>query len=144
MKQLIFSCFLIVCLASCSSNRNKIISTSPAPKSIVGDTVHIANEELEYEVIIIDPGFVGWLNSIALPRGYYSQFYLENKNRFYVTEWNIRAQQPLLYDPNLYMMPINYDSKIDYGYEVNYLIYNYMIYFQNTYKQRLFGNVPLR
>jgi hypothetical protein len=24
---------------------------------------------------------------------------------------------------------------VDYGYEVNYLIYNYMIYFQNTFNQ---------
>ena len=97
-----------------------------------------------YEVIIIDPGFNTWLHSVALPRGYYSQFYLENKNRFYVTEWNIRAQQPLQYDPNLYEMTINYDPQINYGYEVNYLIYNYMVYFQNRYKQRLFGNVPIR
>jgi hypothetical protein len=39
-------------------------------------------------------------------------------------------------------MTINYEYGIDYGYEVNYLIYNYMIYFQNTNNQRLFGNVP--
>ena len=37
------------------------------------DTVRIANDELEYEVIIIDPGFSTWLNSTALPRNYYSQ-----------------------------------------------------------------------
>jgi hypothetical protein len=29
-------------------------------------------------------------------------------------------------------MTINYDQNVDYGYEVNYLIYNYMVYFQNT------------
>jgi hypothetical protein len=34
-------------------------------------------------------------------------------------------------------MTINYDPTVDYGYEVNYLIYNYMIYFQNTFNQKL-------
>jgi hypothetical protein len=39
-------------------------------------------------------------------------------------------------------MTINYDQNVDYGYEVNYLIYNYMVYFQNTFKQKTFGYVP--
>jgi hypothetical protein len=45
--------------------------------------------------------------------------------------------QPQRFDPNLYEMTINYDPTVDYGYEVNYLIYNYMIYFQNTFNQKL-------
>jgi hypothetical protein len=108
------------------------------------DTVRIANDELEYEVIIIEPGFNSWLNATALPRNYYSQAFLETKNRFYITEWNNRVLQPQRFNPNLYEMTINYDPTINYGYEVNYLIYNYMIFFQNTYKQKLFGFVPLR
>ncbi|HRN44983.1 MAG TPA: DUF6146 family protein, partial [Flavobacterium sp.] len=114
------------------------------PVAAQGDTVRIANDALEYEVLIIDPGFNTWLNSIALPRGYHSQSFLEAKNQLYVSEWNRRVMQPQRYDPNLYEMTINYDPNIDYGYEVNYLIYNYMIYFQNTYKQKLFGFVPIR
>jgi hypothetical protein len=108
------------------------------------DTVRIANDELQYEVIIIDPGFSSWLASRAYPRGYHSQSYLENKNRIYVSEWNSRVLQPRQYSPNLYEMTIDYQPQIDYGYEVNYLIYNYMIYFQNTYKQKLNGHVPMR
>jgi hypothetical protein len=41
-------------------------------------------------------------------------------------------------------MRIDYNPGINYGYEVNYLIYNYMIYFQNTNKQKLAGYVPSR
>jgi hypothetical protein len=108
------------------------------------DTIRIANDSLHYEVIIIDPGFSSWLTSRAYPRGYHSQSYMENKNQLYITEWNNRVLQPQQYDPNLYEMSINYDSFINYGSEVNYLIYNYMIYFQNTYKQNLFGYVPPR
>lgn len=130
-------------LLGCTTSKTTLPNTA---KTLVaqGDTVRIANDELQYEVIIIDPGFNTWLNSRAYPRGYYSQSYLESKNQLYVSEWNSRALQPQLYDPNLYEMKISYDSNINYGYEVNYLIYNYFIYFQNTYKQKLFGAVPPR
>ena len=111
---------------------------------VINDTVRIANEELEYEVIIIDMGFSTWLAANALPRGYLSQSIMEIKNNFYITEWNNRVLQPMRFNPNLYEMQINYDRNVNYGYEVNYLIYNYFIFFQNTYKQTLYGNVPLR
>ena len=39
-------------------------------------------------------------------------------------------------------MQIDYQAHIDYGYEVNYKLYNYFIYFQIQYKQRLAGFVP--
>lgn len=132
--------FLII---SCNSNRTAVASPE-TNGSVKNDTIRIANEELQYEVIIIDSGFNTWLASRSYPRGYLSQSYMENKNLFYVTEWNNRVLQPQRYNPNLYEMSINYDPNINYGYEVNYLIYNYMIYFQNTYKQNLYGYVPQR
>ena len=141
MKKIAFIIVLIAIIGACSTPKNNLASL-PATAAVKGDTVRIANDSLEYEVIIIDPGFSTWLNSIALPRGYYSQFYLENKNRFYITEWNNRAQQPLRFDPNLYEMTINYQTGVDYGFEVNYMIYNYLVYFQLTNKQQLGGFVP--
>ncbi|MCM4166207.1 hypothetical protein DHD08_00765 [Arenibacter sp. H213] len=108
----------------------------------VGDTISIADEKTEYEILIIEPGFDFWLQSIAKPEGYYSQSFLENRNQLYVTEWNIRASQPFSYDPNLYELRIDYDPHIDYGYEVNYKLYNYFIYFQRKYNQRLGPFVP--
>ena len=113
-------------------------------KLIVNDTIKIVNEELEYEVTIIDAGFSVWLASRAQPRNYYSEFFLENKNQFWVSEWNRRVLEPQRYDPMLYEMQINYDNNIHYGHEVNYLIYNYLVYFQNVNRQRLWGNVPMR
>jgi hypothetical protein len=148
---------ILVLLLSCNSKKsvitdvekdlkfkNDTIQIAKNDVKVTNDTVRIANDSLEYEVIIIDPGFSTWLASRSFPRGYHSQSYLENKNIFYVTEWNNRVIQPQRYNPNLYEMSINYDRNINYGYEVNYLIYNYMIYFQNTYNQRLYGFVPPR
>jgi Family of unknown function (DUF6146) len=141
MKTFVAIFIVLLGIVSC---KTKTIHTDLTSNKIVSDTIKIANEALEYEVTIIDAGFATWLNSRAYPRNYQSESYLESKNRFYVTEWNNRASQPFKYDPNLYEMQINYDNSIHYGYEVNYLIYNYMIYFQNTYKQKLYGFVPAR
>ena len=105
------------------------------------DTIRIANDSLEYEVIIIDPGFNTWLASRARPRGYYGQSYLENKNRFWVREWNSRTLDPMRWG-DMYQMRIDYDQNINYGYEVNYLLYNYLVYFQLSNNQRLGGIVP--
>jgi hypothetical protein len=146
MKNCLYILVLLFTIIACSTaSKNTVAANSPVkPNSAVNDTVRIANDSLEYEVIIIDNGFSTWLASMALPRNYYSLSYLENKNYLYVTEWNNRVLQPQRYSPNLYEMTIDYQPNIHYGYEVNYLIYNYMIYFQNTYKQKLGGYVPIR
>ena len=104
--------------------------------SVGNDTVRIANDSLEYEIMIIDPGFSYFLNSQAKPEGYYSQSYLENKNKFLVADYNQRVNQPFNYNPNIYEQEINYDPQIDYGYEVNYKLYNYFVYLTYRYKQR--------
>jgi hypothetical protein len=146
MKKCIYILILLFTIIACSTASKSIAAAPTISKSnlAVNDTVRIKNDSLEYEVIIIDNGFSTWLNSRALPRNYYGLNYLETKNQLYVTEWNIRASQPQRYNPNLYEMQIDYSPFIHYGYEVNYLIYNYMIYFQNTYKQKLGGYVPIR
>jgi hypothetical protein len=144
MKNYIYIAGIILAvIISCTSSKS-IVSKSAQTITTQNDTVRIANDELEYEVIIIDPGFNTWLVSRAFPRDYHSQSFMENKNRFWISEWNTRVLQPFRYDPNLYGMNIDYNSNIDYGYEVNYLIYNYLVYFQNTNKQKLFGYVPQR
>ncbi|SFR46289.1 hypothetical protein SAMN04490243_1792 [Robiginitalea myxolifaciens] len=106
------------------------------------DSVLIANKESEYEIVIIEPGFYNWLITIARPEGYYSQTFLENRNQVFVTNWNNRVLLPAQYDSRLYVLPIDYDPKEDYGYEVNYKLYNYFIYFQRRYNQRLGPWVP--
>lgn len=135
--------FIFCILIGCNTTK-KTMASIDKPLTTQNDTIRIANDELQYEVIIIDPGFSTWLVTRAYPRSYHSQSYMENKNQLYVSEWNRRVLEPQRYDPNLYEMTINYEPNINYGYEVNYLIYNYMIYFQNTYKQKLYGYVPMR
>lgn len=99
--------------------------------------VVIKNDSLEYEVIIIDQGFNMYLNTQAKPVGFYSQNYLENKNRFYVTSWNYRASNPAQYNPNIYENVIDYDPNVNYGYDVNYKLFNYFEFAQRKYRMRL-------
>lgn len=144
MKRILIAGLSVILLSaaigSCGSSK-ETVDIGDAEKKVFRsqeeDTVTIANEESNYEIIIIEPGFQTWLQSIARPEGYYSQSYLENRNQLLVTNWNQRVIQPLRYDPMLYEMQINYEPGIDYGYEVNYKLYNYFIYFQRKYNQRL-------
>lgn len=106
-------------------------------EQVEADSVTIADAESNYEIVIIEPGFYNWLVSIAKPEGYYSQTFLENRNAIYVMNWNNRVLDPASFNPNLYELQIDYDPAIDYGYEVNYKLYNFFIYFQRKYNQRL-------
>ena len=126
--------FIIGITISCNSTKN--FSQKEEPK-LASDTITIANEEIEYEITIIDGGFASWFNTNARPRDFYSQTYLEARNRVWVLEWNIRANSPMNYNSNLYEMQIDYNSYTDYGYEVNYMLYNYLVYFQQKFNQKL-------
>ena len=134
---------LLICVGAIGcKTTNKISTDNELAHNSQQDTVRIANDELEYEIIIIDPGFSVWLESQARPEGYYSQEFMETRNRVMVIEWNNRVLQPMRYSPRLYQLQIDYDPNIDYGYEVNYKLYNYFMFFQLRYKQKLSSFVP--
>ncbi|MFV8839178.1 DUF6146 family protein [Salinimicrobium soli] len=143
MKNLLYTLLLGLFIYSCSSTKQRKMSSGDAMNdSLVSDTVRIANDTLEYEIIIIDPGFSYFLAAIARPEGYYTQSYLENKNRILVQDYNYRVRQPFQYNPEIYTEEINYDSQIDYGYDVNYKLYNYFVYLSRKYGERF--SVPTR
>lgn len=129
---------VFILIASCKSyNNEQIISNENEDSLVKSDTVSISSDESDYEIIIIEPGFNSWLVSTARPRGFHSQQYLESRNVIMVQSWNQRNMQPSVYDPTLYELRIDYDTHTDYGYEVNYKLFNYFLYFQLKYKQRL-------
>ncbi|NNF82897.1 MAG: hypothetical protein HKM99_09155 [Flavobacteriaceae bacterium] len=142
MKNLVTILAILGILASCGSSYKSTEPSQTETDVVDNDTIRIKSDKVEYEIIIIEPGFNNWMLGRARQRGYYTQSFLESRNRVYVVEWNNRVLDPFRYDPQLYEMQINYEHGIDYGYEVNYLLYYYFIYFQRTYKQRLAGWVP--
>lgn len=145
LNKLIALFFVLGLFVSCTVKKEALdISTKEQEvfNSKAEEKVEITNEETEYEIIIIEPGFYTWLQSIARPEGYYSQHFLENRNNLMVINWNQRVLQPQRFNPNLYELQIDYNPGIDYGYEVNYKLYNYFIYFQRKYNQRLGPFIP--
>jgi len=140
MKSFIISLVLSMSLVSCNSTKpllvedtsKEIISTETT--FVKNDTIRIANDELEYEIIIIEPGFEAWLVTQP-PKGHYGINYLENRNRRFVLTFNDRVYRDK--SRMLYEQEINYDPTTHYGLEVNYLLYNYFLFFQKTYQQKL-------
>ena len=143
MNRIILLLILTLIFTNCGTS-NSSVNTTTAADIPEDDIVRISNDDLEYDITIIEPGFNTWLASIARPKGYYSQSFMETRNRLMVINWNNRVLQPQQFNSNLYEMQINYQSGIDYGYDLNYKLYNYFIFFQNKYKQNLLGTrVPL-
>lgn len=149
MKYLLSILILGLVIYSCATTPNALTTPedpydrdSIPQDTAISDTVRIANDSLEYEIIIIDPGYATFLYSKARPEGYYSQSYLENKNQFLVSDYNQRVQQPFQYNSDIYVQEINYDPQIDYGYEVNYKLYYYFVYLSSRYGERF--SVPTR
>lgn len=137
MKTYVYTAAIVALIMGCTSNKSLTANTASAQN----DTIRIANDSIEYEVIIIDPGFNSWLHTSARPRGFYSQNYLEARNIPWVTEWNNRYRTQMG-NRDLYLMPIDYRQGIDYGYEVNYLLFNYLTYYQLKNNIRLGGFAP--
>ncbi len=136
MKNLIGIIIFFVIIFSCTTSQKTTVSKETVTTDTTSDTIRIVNDELEYELIIIELGFDSWLVT-QKPMSYYSNNTLAFKNYRYVIEWNQRVTQPNRYNPNLYEQLIDYDQNIDYGIELNYKLYQYFIFFQQKYKQRL-------
>jgi hypothetical protein len=130
-----FLSILIIASVIFSCDSSKSVMKGDSEAVVEKDRVRIANDSLEYEIIIIEPGFDSYLISQP-PMGYYELSFLENRNAFYVVEFNNRVRD-LRYSRNLYNQEIEYRSNIDYGLEVNYLLYNYFQFFEQRYKQKL-------
>jgi len=135
MKHLLYLLTFLVLLISCSSTQSTQSSQTKTNTDLPEGAVRIANDELEYEIIIIDIGFENYLIT-AKPMSYYSETYLESKNKFYVSTWNYRASNLTKYDSKIYENIIDYDYNIHYGLEVNYKLYNYFKFVEERYNQK--------
>lgn len=77
---------------------------------------------VEYEAMVLDAGFDSFL-ATQKSKDYYSIASLKAKNEYLVTEWNYRCSLPSVYNPNVYEQKIDYESRLDYGLDVEYTVY---------------------
>jgi hypothetical protein len=119
-------------LLSCNSARQAAGTSRP-------DKIEFARAEgdsTEYELLIIDPGFDSWFMKNWRPMWYYTEDYLATWNLQYVTAWNQRVRNPLGQgDPatNPFIMEIDYRPGIKYGLELNFKLYQYFRYVDETW-----------
>lgn len=97
------------------------------------------NDSIQYELIILDPGFESWFIKTHKSEHFYSQGYLENWNLQLVTQWNASIGMGARgrCNPEVY---IHYDMSVDYGKTINHRLFYYFRYV-NEYC-RLFSNYP--
>lgn len=93
-------------------------------------------DSIEYELIIIDPGFDIWLETNRKPVWYYSKEFLASWNYQYVIAWNERVRNPVFQrnvPDNPFILEIDYRPGIDYGLALNYKLYQYFKYVEKTW-----------
>lgn len=134
MRNFGFIILFLFIIASCSTPRD-LKSKSTTNSTEAEDYVRIANDSLDYEIIIYDSFFRTYLNR-QQPGSFYDLDYLEAKNAQFINTFNRRAYS-LVFSKELYPNSINYEQNVHYGKEVNFLLYNYLIFFQEKYNQKL-------
>jgi len=138
MKTIISNLAAVLFFAACATSQTPTLKyldeVNNQHKSVFENgSVKISNSDIEYEVIIIDNQFESWFARRSRPRGYHSKTFLESKNRQWIQSFNARSRAGV----RGFDYTIDFQSNIDYGYEVNYMIYNYLLYFQETNDIRL-------
>jgi len=130
---------LIITLIAVFSERVFAIDTISPPDSINVIQQEAPKDSLEYELLIIDPGFEMWFLQNKRPEGFYSLQYLENWNHQLVNQWNMMISRP----GRPGCMPTNfvhYDYHESYGMELNHKLFYYFKYVQQ--RCRIFNNFP--
>jgi hypothetical protein len=123
MKTKVLFTMVIVLLCTLSLNAQK----GKEKLKVVADTVAV--DSTEYELVVFDPGFETWL--LMKPKNMHSDSYYRAKNLLYVTEWNSRYMNQLN-NSALYDSYIDYRADIDYGYDFDYRLYYYFVYFEEV------------
>jgi hypothetical protein len=93
-------------------------------------------DSTEYEVIIFDPGFEPWFHKHRKQPWYHTQESLETRNWLYVIAWNQKVRDgtfQMTHPNNPFEQEIDYRKNIDYGMEVNYMLYYYFKYIEDTW-----------
>ena len=136
MKYAIIFFIATVGLYSCNTTQKAPLGEN-SKKYNEKESVRIANDSLEYEIIITDIGFPRFLNTQP-PEDYYSINFLERRNQILVAE-NNRRVLGIQYSRELYPQRIDYNFSTHYGKEVNYLLFQYFRYFSREYNQNFPG-----
>lgn len=114
----IFAILLTVFIFSCATAPRAL---RPPAENVIDLTQK--NDDEEYELIVLDPGFDNWYLTAWNVGKDRSVNYYRQWNQQYVTAWNYKASQP--HTSRYFDTLINYDPGIDYGLELERKLYYY-------------------
>lgn len=87
----------------------------------------------EYDLEVLDLGYETYL-AMQPSSGTYSLQYLQSRNQNYVSVWN---QRVINGNPEIYEMPIDYNSQTFYGLDFEYKLYMFFKFMEDKYSIRL-------
>jgi len=126
MKNLIIPVVVLLITWSCSTTP-KVAATAKPPV--------IKTDSTEYEIIVIDPQFDHWYLLHFSQAKDYSNSYYRAKNQVGVSNWNDYFLRNLY--PRIIDSLIVFDNSVDYGIEVNRILFWYFKYYEDEFKIRL-------
>jgi hypothetical protein len=125
MKYLAGILLVLIVLWSCSSSKS-IVQINKAEPTV---------DSVEYVVLVNELGFDTYMATRAKPDWYHEESFYKNYNRLYTNEWNLRVQNYRYNQP--YYEKIDYDHTINYGKEVEYMLYWYFQFMMEKYDFKL-------
>ncbi len=131
MKNLIYLLVITLFLIGCGSTKNAtqkedrvfISQTMTTHKPTHKPLTARLSTDIRYKITFTDRGFRTYLRARVLSNDRYPLSYYEIQNLIYVKNWN--SIHPL--------NRIEYNQNINYGFQVNFQLYNYFKYLE--YKQ---------
>ena len=132
MKGSLLFVFLLLA-AGCGPYRN-ISDSAGASRHILSIDKNQQDQD-QYDVVIIDPGFNNWFETTWNPAIDHSEKYYDQWNDQYVSAWNYKASHMGYSD--YFDSSINYDPATDYGMEVSRKLYYYFRYVEIVKKVQI-------
>ncbi|MDY0199285.1 MAG: DUF6146 family protein [Tenuifilaceae bacterium] len=130
IAQIIGLIILSLLIFSCASQRE--MANNSSGRLALKDTSQV-KDSLEYDLIIFDQGFDYWLSSRSFQKNQYSNSYLQSMNNLYVIEWNRRYSM----GDHKIESYIDYSPFNEYDFELNYKLYMYFKYFEESNRIKL-------
>ena len=132
MKRFILSSAIVAIMVSCSTQNTAIPEGAKAEMKAQKNTA-----DDKWEVIVMDPQYDTYINSVAKPMTMYTDESLRARNITLVADWNSRYYSGR--NPGFYEVPIDYDPNENYGKEFNYRMYQFFAYLNWKYGVRFQG-----
>jgi len=116
MKSVLGIIFMVFLLLGCTSSGR--LSRAPAE-----NIIDLSQNEEEYELIVLDPGFETWFATTWNLGKDRSVEYYSHWNYRYVSDWNYKVTR--LHTSQFFDTMIQYDPTIDYGIAIERKLYYY-------------------